>query len=205
MRNLVIDTATPACSVALFEDGHLIAHDYAVIGRGHAERLLPMIAQLPNQGRAESVMVNIGPGSFTGIRVGLSAAKALALAWHADCHGYSNLQLLAAMGANTVAVDVAIQGGHGEYFLQGFDKDGDPITALQSLSPAKAAECSNAYVVIGDAADALVALRGTGKAIDLLPDAKYWTTISEKARMVASALYGRAPDAKLPTKVKKVD
>jgi tRNA threonylcarbamoyladenosine biosynthesis protein TsaB len=200
MRTLVIDTATPACSVALFENGQVIAHDYAVIGRGHAERLLPMIARLPNQGKAESVMVNIGPGSFTGIRVGLSAAKALAMAWHASCFGYSNLQLLASMAASSGAVDVAIQGGHGEYFLQSFDDNNDPITTLQSLSPATASACSKALTIVGDAATALVTLRGTGHAIDLLPDAKCWINISDKIKMAPSALYGRAPDAKLPSK-----
>ncbi len=200
MRTLVIDTATSACSVALFVNEQVIAHDYAVIGRGHAERLLPMIAQLPDQGRAEIVMVNIGPGSFTGIRVGLSAAKALALAWQANCYGYSNLQLLAAMAASTDAVDVAIQGGHGEYFFQSFDTLGDPITVLQSLSPAKAATCSKATKIAGDAAVALAALRGAGEAIDLLPDAKSWIKISGKIKMAPSALYGRAPDAKLPNK-----
>jgi tRNA threonylcarbamoyladenosine biosynthesis protein TsaB len=200
MRTLVIDTATPACSVALFENGQVIAHDYAVIGREHAERLLPMIAQLPDQGKAESVMVNIGPGSFTGIRVGLSAAKALALAWHASCFGYSNLQLLASMAASSGIVDVAIQGGHGEYFLQSFDGNGHPITALQSLSPPQAATSSRGPTIVGDAATALAALRKTGQAIDLLPDAKFWIGISDKAKLAPSALYGRAPDAKLPNK-----
>jgi tRNA threonylcarbamoyladenosine biosynthesis protein TsaB len=200
MRTLVIDTATPACSVALFENGQVIARDYAVIGRGHAERLLPMIDQLPDQGKAERVMVNVGPGSFTGIRVGLSAAKALALAWHASCFGYSNLQLLASMAASSGAVDVVIQGGHGEYFLQSYDGNGNPITTLQSLLPAEAAARSNAPIIAGDAATALVALRGTGQAIDLLPDAKCWMNISDKAKLAPSALYGRAPDAKLPSK-----
>jgi len=88
MRTLVIDTATRACSVALFDDENVIAAAYEVIGRGHAERLLPLIAALPDNGKADRVMVNVGPGSFTGIRVGVAAAKALGLAWHIDVHGY---------------------------------------------------------------------------------------------------------------------
>ena len=52
-RLLAIDTATIACSVALFEDGALIASDYAEIGRGHAEKLIPAIAQLPDRGKAD--------------------------------------------------------------------------------------------------------------------------------------------------------
>ena len=80
MRTLVIDTATRACSVALFDGKQLLAAQHEVIGRGHAERLLPLIAALPDNGKAEQIMVDVGPGSFTGIRVGVAAAKALGLA-----------------------------------------------------------------------------------------------------------------------------
>ena len=95
MKRLVIDTATQACSVALFDDDVCVAAQHEVIGRGHAERLVPMIAGLPDKGRAQSICVNVGPGSFTGIRVGISAARALALAWQAECSGYGCLDLVA--------------------------------------------------------------------------------------------------------------
>ena len=66
----MIDCATPACSVALFEDEELISGTFEVLGRGHAERLVPMIADLPERGRASSIAVARGPGSFTGVRIG---------------------------------------------------------------------------------------------------------------------------------------
>ena len=97
MRTLVIDSATEACSVALFEDGALLAGACEVIGRGHAERLVPMIAELPDKGRAERIVVSLGPGSFTGVRIGLAAARALGLAWQAEVLGYPTLALVAAM------------------------------------------------------------------------------------------------------------
>ena len=73
---LVIDTATAACSVALLDGDRVFAERHEVVGRGHAERLVPMIAELPDGGRAEAILVDVGPGSFTGIRVGLAAARA---------------------------------------------------------------------------------------------------------------------------------
>jgi tRNA threonylcarbamoyladenosine biosynthesis protein TsaB len=57
VRRLVIDTATRACSVALFEEDRLVDARHEVIGRGHAERLVPMIAELPDRGRADAISV----------------------------------------------------------------------------------------------------------------------------------------------------
>src|SRR5687768_17200227 len=98
MRTLVIETATEACSVALFdgEQRIYIGGTCEIIGRGHAERLVPMIAELPDKGRAGRVVVSLGPGSFTGVRIGLAAARALGLAWRAQVLGYPTLALVAA-------------------------------------------------------------------------------------------------------------
>jgi len=61
---LVIETATAACSVALVEDGRVVAALHEVVGRGHAERLLPMIAELPDGGRARHILVDVGPAAL---------------------------------------------------------------------------------------------------------------------------------------------
>ena len=97
MPTLVIDCATEACSVALLDGADLVAGDWRMLGRGHAEHLVPMIAALPGQGRATRIAVAIGPGSFTGVRVGLAAARALAYAWGAQLVGYPTLALVGAM------------------------------------------------------------------------------------------------------------
>ena len=119
MRTLVIETATEACSIALFEGGEEVAHDHRVLGRGHAETLVPMIADLPGKGRAERILVSLGPGSFTGVRIGIATARALGFAWSAHVLGYPTLALVAAMAEAEGApeVTVCMTGGHGEWFV----------------------------------------------------------------------------------------
>jgi tRNA threonylcarbamoyl adenosine modification protein YeaZ len=202
MRTLVIDCATEACSVALFDDGVLLAGDYRVLGRGHAEQLVPMIAALPERGRANRIAVALGPGSFTGVRVGLAAARALALAWHAELVGYPTLALVAAMAraasGTAQTVGVAMSGGHGEWFVQSFG-DAGIVAVPVSLAPREAAEALADELIVGSQAEALVALRGSGRAIAMLPDAREFPHLPCGAiTTMITPLYGRAPDARLP-------
>ena len=96
---LVIETASPACSIALIRGDALVAERHEVVGRGHAERLVPAIAELlaETEARPDTILVDCGPGSFTGVRVGLAAARALGFAWSARVHGCSSLALIAAV------------------------------------------------------------------------------------------------------------
>ena len=203
MRTLVIDSATEACSAALFEGEPLalLAGTHEVIGRGHAERLVPLIAALPDRGRAGRIVVSLGPGSFTGVRIGLAAARALGLAWGAEVLGYPTLALVAAMAReqDPGPVTVCMTGGHGEWFVQDFAATGLPERDLASLAPAEAAATARHPRVAGSQAEALVARRGDGVALPLLPDARRFPLLPEAllSRSLAP-LYGRPPDARLP-------
>jgi tRNA threonylcarbamoyl adenosine modification protein YeaZ len=195
---LVIDSATAACSVALLgEDGTLIDQRHEIVGRGHAERLLPMIADLLGPRIPDAILVDCGPGSFTGVRVGVAAAHGLAIGWKVKLAGYSSLALIAAAsGADEVAV--ALTGGHGEIFVQSYG--GEPIAPLdelRSLTPDEAAAAVGAGLVFGSGAAALVAARGSGRAVEALPRAADARLLPAALRDLAPRpIYGRAPDAR---------
>ncbi|MCV0382148.1 MAG: tRNA (adenosine(37)-N6)-threonylcarbamoyltransferase complex dimerization subunit type 1 TsaB [Erythrobacter sp.] len=202
MRLLAIDCATEACSVALFEDGGLVSSRHEVLGRGHAEKLVPMIADLPDRGQAGEIRVSLGPGSFTGTRIGLATARALGIAWKAEVLGYPTLALVAAIAresSSKTGILASMSGGHGEFFVQPFDAEGHPLDNHRSLAPEAAAKFSDCEIVAGNRAEALVELRGFGTAIDLLPDARFADRLpSSLLTDDLRPIYGRAPDARLP-------
>lgn len=201
MRILAIETASEACSVALFEGGEIIAHDHSLIGRGHAEALVPAIAALPDRGRAKRIIVSLGPGSFTGVRIGLAAARALGFAWQAEVLGYPTLALIAAMArahCGEQPVSVCVNGGHGEWFVQSFAATGIAENEAASLTPQAASGQSHHRLLAGNRAAELAAhVPQPGHEVAVLvPDAA--ATLLLPPAVLQSQLtpiYGRAPDA----------
>lgn len=195
-RTLVIETATAACSVALIEGPAVVASAHEVVGRGHAERLLPMIAGLPDGGRAEAILVDCGPGSFTGIRVGIAAARGLGLGWGVPVAGFSSLPLVAAAAfaadADLDRLAVVLEGGHGEVFMQPFARDPLVATAdFASLPPSEAMARLDATAV----GNGVRFLSQGGR--DTLPDAADVILLPPALIDLAPRpIYGRAPDAK---------
>src|SRR3990170_4444965 len=103
MRVLAIDTALEACSAAVLDTEHasVVAHESLPMLRGHAEALIPLIARVLERARLtfselDRVAVTTGPGSFTGLRVGISAARGIALAAGKPAVGLTTLAAFAA-------------------------------------------------------------------------------------------------------------
>ena len=193
---LALDTSTAACTAALLlPDGTIVASRDEEIGRGHAERLVPMIAEMLEGHVPTRLLVGVGPGSFTGLRVGIAAAHGLAIGWSIPLAGMNSLALLAAAappGEGKVAA--AITGGHGELFVR---KKLTPTGPILNLSPEKAAAKVDAPLVVGSGAQALVAERGSGEALSLAPIASRALMLPELLRLLdCKPIYVRAPDAR---------
>ena len=195
---LALDTSTAACTAALFDGGGAcIAKRDEIIGRGHAERLAPMLEELLGGRRADSILVGVGPGSFTGLRVGIAAAHGLAIGWGSQLHGLSSLALLAASAGLDGEIAAAMAGGHGELFVQQFDPALNPMGDVLNLPAPAAAEAISARIVAGSGARALVEARGFGVAVDAWPSASLALSLPEAFRSLAPApVYARAPDAR---------
>ena len=197
---LALDTSTAACTAALLlPDGTIVASRDEEIGRGHAERLVPMISEMLEGHVPTRLLVGVGPGSFTGLRVGIAAAHGMAIGWSVPLFGMSSLALLAAAAPpGNGKVAAAMAGGHGELFVQTFDrKKLTPTGPVASLTPEKAAGKVDAPLVVGPGAEALVEARGSGEAVSLFPMASRALMLPELLRVLdCRPIYIRAPDAR---------
>jgi tRNA threonylcarbamoyl adenosine modification protein YeaZ len=165
MNVLGVETAQSACSVAVRTAGRLVASRSAATGQTQAERLLPMIAEALADahlvyGDIHLLAVGVGPGLFTGVRVGLAAVRGLRLVLRVPAIGVSTLHAVAASalassrGATMYVVNDA---RNDEVYAQPFTADAAPLgeASLMTLEAAAAA-CPSGAVLLGTAA-ALVA------------------------------------------------
>ena len=133
---LGLDTCLNACSVAVLDGGTVLAHRSETMARGHQERLAPMArAVMEDAGlkfdRLERIGATVGPGSFTGLRVGVAFAKGLASALAIPAVGVGALEALAAEADGLVAA--VIDARRDQFYLQVFD-GGQALMAPDALS-----------------------------------------------------------------------
>lgn len=136
MRLLAIDTATEACSAALWLDGQVLEH-YEVVGRGHTERLLPMVHALMSVAgtgfsQLDGVVCGVGPGSFAGVRIAVGFSKGLALSLNLPVVPVSSLAMLAQarIDAGAGRVIACIDARMNEVYLGAYERGADGLARL---------------------------------------------------------------------------
>src|SRR6516164_1245004 len=169
MRVLAIDTALAACSAAVLdtEYGGIVASESLPMLRGHAEALLPLLQRVMHHANLsfpdiDRVAVTTGPGSFTGLRVGIAAARGIALAAEKQAVGLSTLSAYAAphvANDDRFPVVAAIDAGHGHVYLQVFSPGARSFTAprLAPLQEAIKAAAETPSCITGSAAQLVAA------------------------------------------------
>ena len=160
---LVIDTALNACQAGLYRDGEALMTRTEAMTRGHQEALGPMLEALLRDAKAEprdlaAIGVTLGPGSFTGLRVGLSFAKGVAAGLNRPLQGVGTLEALLRHpgldGENALAV---IDGGRGRFYVQSADRAAQSLDADGLIALARDAA---ATILTGPAAPAAGHLTG---------------------------------------------
>lgn len=142
---LALDAAGAACSAALWRDGRIVAHRLVPMHRGQSEHLVPMIEDVmaatdTAYETLEALAVTIGPGGFTGVRIGLATARGLALALHRPLIGISNFEAVAAAVPEAEragrSLAVVLDSKRHEYYVQAFAAPEDGV--LRPLAPGAA-------------------------------------------------------------------
>lgn len=216
---LACDTTQGACSAALYRGG-LLAAELQEMRKGHAEALLPIIAALiekagVDMAAIDRLAVTHGPGSFTGVRVGLAAMRGLALALDKPLKTYGSFEVMARGAAIKGKMDgemegpllVAVDARRATFYAQGFAADAAPLGPPQAVDAAGALALVTArpLTIIGS---------GAAQLCDLQPHlhrgaAANWPDAAHLAAMAAAdadwdalpppePLYLRPPDATLP-------
>lgn len=213
MKILALDTACAACSAAVLDAGAIRAERFEPMERGQTEALMPMVAAvMAEAGLAfaalDLVAVTVGPGSFTGLRTGLAAARGIALGSGARLAGVTTLEAVAHAALGPLPegapapgrIVVALSTGRAELYVQSFDRGGTALDPPSAALPADvlAGLGGGPLLLAGDGAQRLIeAAAGSLAGAEIargpgLPHAAWVARIAD-ARWGTNA--GALPDA----------
>lgn len=225
MKILGLDSATTACSAAISIDGNAITHRHQAMTRGQSEAMIPMVETVFAEAELEAkdldlIVVSVGPGAFTGLRIAIATALGLSLASGVDAAGVSTMDVLAygarlAMAEPTDAI-VALGSRRDDVYLQVFSATGQAVNPVEAVAPdglpdwATAVSISAPTLVVGDATErvfeafAAKNLPVTVSGASGVPDAVLVAALAvEKiskgqSLLPTKPLYLRPPDAVVP-------
>lgn len=217
MLVLALDTALAACSVAVLDaaSGRVLAQSSEAMERGHAERLVPLVAETCARagiapGDCRRFAATVGPGSFTGLRVAIAAARGMALAAGGEAVGISSLAALAEpylAAAEPLAVLAAIDARHGHVYASLVEHNRRVVAAPAYLSAEAAARLAagRPVAVVGSGAGLVLGAWPADRSAPAVLDGRAAPDITVVARLGAAAdpagapcrpLYLKAVDAK---------
>jgi tRNA threonylcarbamoyl adenosine modification protein YeaZ len=214
VRILAIDTALGACAACVMDEGRPepLSQETLVMERGHAEALVPLLDRVVSNveggfGSLDRVAVTVGPGSYTGLRVGIAAARAVGLAAQIPVVGVTTLSaLLAALVAddNRRVLAAAIDARHGHVYFQAIAPGGQSIVAPSLVKVRDAARLMGGGASLVGSGALAVAAETAG--IDVtVHDSKGFPDVAWVARLglvadpeqaLPKPLYLRGPDAR---------
>jgi len=217
---LALDSSGAACSTALWRRGAVVARRYREMARGHAEVLMPMLVEtMAEAGESLSalnaVAVTVGPGAFTGIRIGLAAARGIGLAADIPVVGVTTFAAVAEAVSEKERANrrllVLLDSKRGDVFVQEFSSERTAIGLPTILSPDAALDrlASGSFILAGDG---IAVVRSQVDAAS--PDVAYsavdgpadacWVaqlavrSIAERTDLPPTPLYLRAPEPRSP-------
>jgi tRNA threonylcarbamoyladenosine biosynthesis protein TsaB len=236
MKILALDSATGACSVALWRDGAIVAQRFAVMDRGQSEVLIPMAQEVLAEAGADFPSIDVfavttGPGAFTGLRIGLAAAKGMALASGRPLIGVTTFEAVAhgvpAEERRGCPVLVAVESRREDIFVQSFDSELIAAGEARSVRPEDLALAGTPLLVAGDgAARVRLAFEAAGGSVSAIsagrPEVRFasgagFPQAADVARIVAlrgagsglekaappQPFYLRPPDVTMPVEKRR--
>lgn len=219
MKILAMDTAAASCSVALWQDDKVVLSNLQEMTRGHASELFPMVEALLKDAsltisELDALAVTVGPGAFTGLRIGLSAARGFSVASKVPVIGVTTLEALnQGVGVQNCPVLCALDAKRADLYAQAFGVGGaalsEPVAQLPEDVVGLLGEEKGRVMVAGDSFERLkdlLAEKGFEPACSevRLPEARFVAEVAatkglpKEGEGRPSAFYIRPPDAAIP-------